>query len=149
MVAGDVLVGMDAEFRATAWLGAPGVLNQRVLRAGHPVYGRALVREVLKRPLAQVDNEKSATTVIHLNKADLARKTVCLPLRAALATFEAYAEPLYGVRVLLAEENRTLSAIRDALLPRLMSGELRVADIEHDIESMDLDSSVPTDKEPS
>lgn len=46
-------------------------------------------------------------------------------------------------------EDRTLAAIRDALLPRLMSGELRVADIEHDIESMDLDSSVPTDKEPS
>lgn len=46
-------------------------------------------------------------------------------------------------------EDRTLAAIRDALLPRLMSGELRVADIEHDIASMDLDSSVPTDKEPS
>ena len=128
--AGDVLVGMDAEFRATSWLGEPGVLNQRVLRARHTVHGRALVREMLQRPLMEVEGEKSATTVIHLNKSDLARKTVLLPGQKALTQFESLAEPLYESRVALAAENRTLAATRDALLPHLMSGKLRVRDAE-------------------
>ena len=127
---GDVLVGMDAEFRPTAWLGAQGLLNQRVLRASHVSYGRALVRELLKRPLAEIEGEKSATTVIHLNKADLARKSVRVPSVEATSNFEAVAEPLYQTRVALAAENRSLAATRDALLPQLMSGKLRVRDAE-------------------
>lgn len=127
---GDVLVGMDAEFRATPWLGESGVLNQRVLRASHPQHGRALVREALKRPLSEVEGEKSATTVIHLNKSDLARKTVLVPNSNALDEFEVVAEPLYESRIALAAENRTLAATRDALLPQLMSGKLRVRDAE-------------------
>lgn len=130
VAAGDVLVGMDAEFRATPWLGEAGLLNQRVLRARHATYGRALVREMLRRPLAEVEGEKSATTVIHLNKADLARKTVEVPTGDALTAFERLAEPLYEARVALAAENRTLAATRNALLPQLMSGKLRVRDAE-------------------
>ncbi|PZF48812.1 MULTISPECIES: restriction endonuclease subunit S [unclassified Curtobacterium] len=126
VAAGDVLVGMDAEFRATPWLGEPGLLNQRVLRARHTTLGRALVREMLRRPLAEVESEKSATTVIHLNKADLARKRVGMPHSDALAAFERLAEPLYEARIALAVENRTLAMTRDALLPQLMSGKLRV-----------------------
>lgn len=130
VVTGDVLVGMDAEFRATPWLGEPGMLNQRVLRASHAVYGRALVREMLRRPLREVEGEKSATTVIHLNRSDLARKTVSVPNPTSLSAFEAFAEPLYESRIALAAENRTLAATRDALLPQLMSGKLRVRDAE-------------------
>lgn len=128
--AGDVVVGMDAEFRATTWLGEPGLLNQRVLRARHPRLGNALVRELLRRPLSEVENEKSATTVIHLNKADLTRKTVTLPSEERLRNFELVAEPLYALTVALATENRTLASTRDALLPQLMSGKLRVRDAE-------------------
>ena len=130
VAAGDVVVGMDAEFRATPWLGGAGLLNQRVLRARHATFGRALVREMLRRPLAEIEGEKSATTVIHLNKADLARKTVDVPDADSITAFERVAEPLYEVRVALAAENRTLAATRDALLPQLMSGKLRVRDAE-------------------
>lgn len=127
---GDVVVGMDAEFRATTWLGDVGLLNQRLLRARHARFGNAFVRELLRKPLAEVEGEKSATTVIHLNKSDLARKTVSLPPETAIAAFEALAEPLYATRVALALENRTLASTRDALLPKLMSGKLHVRDAE-------------------
>lgn len=127
---GDILVGMDAEFRATSWLGEPGVLNQRVMRVSHRQLGNALVRAALRTPLAEIENEKSATTVIHLNKSDLARKTVLIPRGEALREFEQLAEPLHSVTISLAAENRTLAATRDALLPQLMSGKLRVRDAE-------------------
>lgn len=127
---GDVIVGMDAEFRATNWLGAPGLLNQRVCRVSHAVFGNALVREALRRPLAEVENEKSATTVIHLNKSDLARKSAMIPVGAALQKFENTAESIYAALTAIILENRTLAETRDALLPQLMSGKIRVRDAE-------------------
>jgi type I restriction enzyme S subunit len=55
---------------------------------------------------------------------------VVLPDAATLAAFDAQAEPLY-IRIAQNErETRTLAQTRDLLLPRLMSGELRVADAE-------------------
>jgi type I restriction enzyme S subunit len=132
--AGDVVVGMDAEFRPTIWLGAPGLLNQRVCRVRCKAAGSAFVRETLRIPLAEIENYKSATTVIHLNKADLARSTIVVPAPDALTEFELLAEPLLARRVASAYERQRLMATRDALLPALMSGRLRVNDAERPIE---------------
>ena len=52
------------------------------------------------------------------------------PLRAAFATM---AQPLIGRSEAAKRESRTLAALRDALLPKLMSGELRVRDTEQQI----------------
>lgn len=131
---GDVLIGMDAEFRPTPWLGEVGLLNQRVCRARSGYFGRAYLREALIRPMTAVENEKSATTVIHLNKADLVRSTVELPDDASLSAFEDQAEPAYTQRIDLSRQNRTLAEIRNTLLPQLMSGKLRVRDAQKIIE---------------
>lgn len=127
---GEIVVGMDAEFRATAWLGEPGLLNQRVCRVTSRVAGAAFVREALREPLAEIEGYKSGTTVIHLNKGDLDRHTVVIPSAPALQAFEATAEPVFARRVASAAERRGLAAIRDTLLPALMSGKLRVGDAE-------------------
>ena len=133
---GDVVVGMDAEFRATSWVGDPGLLNQRVCRVRGNEMGNAFVRESLKQPLASMENQKSATTVIHLNKSDLTRMSIVRPGKAELGRFEFETEPLYRFSVELAQENRTLAATRDALLPQLMSGKLRVRDAEMAVEAV-------------
>lgn len=127
---GEILVGMDAEFRPTAWLGVPGLLNQRVCRMHSELFGPAYLREALRRPLTALENEKSATTVIHLNKSDLERATIEVPTQVALDRFERNAEPVFAHRVALASQSRALAATRDALLPQLMSGKLRVKDAE-------------------
>lgn len=133
---GDVLVGMDAEFRATPWLGEPGLLNQRVCRVRGRTVGPAFAIEALRAPLAAIENEKTGTTVIHLNKSDLARAHVDLPEESALVLFEAQAEPLLADRVARAHENRRLAVTRDALLPLLMSGRLTVKDAEKTVEEL-------------
>ena len=130
VMSGDILVGMDAEFRATTWLAQPGLLNQRVCRVRGIGLGNAFVREALRAPLAAMENQKSATTVIHLNKSDLERMEIAVPDAASLESFEDDVEHLYLLRVRLELENRTLAATRDALLPQLMSGKLRVKDAE-------------------
>jgi type I restriction enzyme S subunit len=131
---GDILVGMDAEFRATAWLGQPGVMNQRVCRITSKIGGAAFVREALKQPLNFIEGYKSATTVIHLNKSDLTTQTVTIPSPVALQTFERIAEPLLDKRVACAAEREILAPLRDTLLPALMSGRLCVRDAEKMVE---------------
>lgn len=126
---GDVAVGMDAEFRATWWLGEPGLLNQRVCRARGKSLGPAFVASALRRPLAALEGEKSATTVIHLNKSDLSRSAVSVPT-SRLADFEGRAEPLLAQHVSLSAESAKLRAARDELLPLLMSGRVQVMETE-------------------
>ena len=133
---GDVIVGMDAEFRADWWIGSPGLLNQRTLRASSDVYGPAVVREALVAPLRALENEKMATTVIHLNKSDLVRSSVRVPVGLNLDRARRDLDPLVHVVVQLERESRTLTDIRDTLLPLLMSGRLRVKAAEKQIEAM-------------
>lgn len=136
VIAGDVVVGMDAEFRATTWLGEPGLLNQRVCRVTSHLGNSAFVREALRQPLSTIENYKTATTVIHLNKKDLEETSVLVPPKDAIDFFQSTSDNLYRSRVALAAENRILALTRDSLLPQLMSGRLRVKDAEALVESL-------------
>jgi type I restriction enzyme, S subunit len=114
---GEVLVGMDAEFRPTWWLGSPGLLNQRVCR-------------IKKRPLAAIEGYKTGTTVIHLNKSDLMSTQVVIPEIDATRDARPLADALLESRVQDVFERQRLETLRDALLPGLMSGRIKVKDAE-------------------
>jgi type I restriction enzyme, S subunit len=135
---GDVVAGMDAEFRPAFWLGAPALLNQRVLRGRSLREGgsRSFVREVLRKPLSEIEGHKTGTTVIHLNKRDLDLSFVEIPAISELGLFESAAEPLRCRIVEVAGESRNLTQLRDMLLPKLMSGEIRVRDAEKVVEDV-------------
>ena len=126
---GDIAVGMDGEFRAYVWGGETAWLNQRVC-VFHPINGAcsAFVRLSIAPLLAVVEASETATTVIHLGKNDIDRFRVILPSSAVLATFAAVAEPVYGRLVLNKQKVHTLSTLRDTLLPRLISGQLRLSE---------------------
>ena len=134
IVAGDVVAGMDAEFRPSYWLGAPGLLNQRCLAADSTAGGKSYALEALKAPLSRVEGSKSATTVIHLNKSDLLRETVLVPSESELRRFAEAAEPLRLRRVAIAVESRHMTDLRDTLLPHLMSGRISVREAEERVE---------------
>lgn len=127
---GDVLVGMDAEFVPTYWLGASGVLNQRVMRVKSPYGGAGLCCEALRDPMAFVQGYKTGTTVAHLNKADLQTLTVRIPEDRSRAVFNEATKGLVKAVVGLAQESDDLVQQRDELLPLLMSGKVRVRDVE-------------------
>jgi type I restriction enzyme S subunit len=86
--------------------------------------------------LADVEATETATTVIHLGKGDIDRFRVSVPPRAVVDAFNAISNPLYARLVRSKQEVRTLSILRDALLPRLLSGELRVGDGERALEAV-------------
>ena len=128
---GDIVVGMDGEFRAYLWGGAEAWLNQRVCvfkpKGG---YSAAFVRNSIIDPLAHVEATEIATTVIHLGKNDIDRFRVSVPTAEIVEAFNDLAQPLYDQIVENKSEARILAATRDLLLPKLMSGEIRLKDAE-------------------
>ena len=124
---GDIVVGMDGEFRAYLWGGVPAWLNQRVcVFAPKPGYSAVFVRNSIIEPLAKVEATETATTVIHLGKNDIDQFKVMLPPPEISQVFAKICQPWYELIVFNKQQSRTLTSLRDALLPKLLSGELNV-----------------------
>jgi len=124
---GRILVGMDGEFRAYLWRGTPAYMNQRVCEfVERPPVSRAFLLYGLEDLLREQELTKSATTVIHLLKRDIDEFRLVAPPAALHEYFRAQTDPLLALRVTMSEDSRSLGALRDALLPHLLSGELRV-----------------------
>jgi type I restriction enzyme S subunit len=64
-----------------------------------------------------------------LNSTQVKSLTVLVPERPAVRAFDAAVEPWVSRIFRNCNESRTLSALRNALLPKLISGELRVKDV--------------------
>lgn len=127
IVPGDIVVGMDAEFRAHLWAGRAGWLNQRVCAFDpFPGVSRAYLLEVIKRPLAFYEATKGGTTVIHLGKRDIDEFRVPQLAPEVMAELRRDADPLLAHAVGLRRERDSLTAVRDALLPKLVFGRIRV-----------------------
>jgi len=58
-----------------------------------------------------------------------------VPTQPVLSAFNVSVLPFFDKRRLNFEENQTLAELRDTLLPKLMSGEIRVADAESEVEA--------------
>ena len=130
---GDVVAGMDAEFSPTFWLGEKAVLNQRVClfrSAADTAVSPSYLLFALSPLLAFIQNYATGTTVAHMGKGDLEALEVPLPLESDLKKFNAVAEPMRKQIVHNSLENKRLTALRDALLPKLMSGEIDVSRVD-------------------
>lgn len=86
------------------------------------------------QPLADVEATETATTVIHLGKYDIDRFFTIVPSRKISNIYSALNQPLYDRIVSNKLEARRLAETRDLLLPKLMSGEIRVKDAEKELE---------------
>jgi len=72
----------------------------------------------------------NGTTFLEISKSSFRPINVVVPSAKLLDRFSALAEPVYRRIVANLQESVTLATIRDALLPKLMSGEIRVKDAE-------------------
>lgn len=128
---GDIIVGMDGEFRAYVWAGGPAWLNQRVcVFRPLPGFSHAFVLFSIRPLLAAVEASETATTVIHLGKNDIDRFRVVRPTNKVLNAFNDVVTPLYRQIVEGKQMAANLATLRDTLLPRLISGRLRLPETE-------------------
>lgn len=130
--AGDIVAGMDAEFIPYVWLGEHGVLNQRCCKFNGKDYeiSNYYILFLIKPLLEYVQSYKTGTTVSHLGKADIDRFRFITPPLEIIKSFSRIVDNLLKEVVNKSKESRRLAELRDTLLPRLMSGEIRVPDID-------------------
>jgi len=62
-----------------------------------------------------------------LTQSDLKRQPFVLPAKVVLSAFAETSEPMFRQIVANERESHTLAKMRDTLLPKLLSGELRTA----------------------
>ena len=128
---GDIVAGMDAEFIPCIWLGETGVLNQRCCKfvGKSPNISNLYVLHLVKPELEYVQSYKTGTTVSHLGKSDIDQFMVIHPEEAIVHQFSAICKPLFEEQIKCSAEIRQLTNLRDTLLPKLMSGELKINDL--------------------
>ena len=66
----------------------------------------------------------------HIKRDELAKAEVLIPNKADYNRIGALLQPIYDSIISNRIENKKLAEARDALLPKLMSGEIDVSDIE-------------------
>ena len=114
-----------------ACYGESGLFTHHIYRVrthpGSPVTNHFLFH-LLRTPSMhdEVGGYTNGTTVNMLAADGLLRPLFVTPPEPVLGAFQAFAVSLAAQSDVLHEESRTLAALRDGLLPRLVSGQLRV-----------------------
>jgi type I restriction enzyme S subunit len=78
----------------------------------------------------EILSRANGSTFLEISKSSFRSIPLVAPPLDVFAAYDRFARPLFSRLVSNEHEIRTLAAIRDALLPKLLSGELRVADAE-------------------
>jgi len=76
--------------------------------------------------MAEIISRASGTTFAEISKQNFRPILVELPPKELMAAFTEKVAPLYAQITANLHQSRTLATLRDALLPKLLSGELRV-----------------------
>jgi type I restriction enzyme S subunit len=77
----------------------------------------------------------TGTTVLHLLKDAIPSFEFALPSKKVLDQFAELAQPIFKRIDTVQRECHILAALRDALLPKLVSGELLVRNVEGEVEA--------------
>lgn len=128
---GDFLFSWSGSLLAKFWTGGEGALNQHLFKVTSDRYPAWFFSEWVQHHLEEFQTiaASKATTMGHIQRGHLkAAMTICPPDHV-IAQLGLIVAPMVDQIIHNDLESRTLAQTRDLLLPRLMSGELRVADV--------------------
>ena len=92
--------------------------------------GTAYLYFLLKNLLPTIEGMASGSTFKEISGSAMKSVPTVMPDADTIQLFSSFCEPVFKEQEILEAENQRLSALRDSLLPKLMSGELDVSDIE-------------------
>ncbi len=125
---GDVLFSWSGSLEVEIWCGGTGALNQHLFKVTSDRFAKWFyffwTRQHL--PHFQQIAASKATTMGHIQRKHLTEAKVLVPDDHVLSTANKVFEPLLSQLITNALQARTLATLRDTLLPRLISGRLRL-----------------------
>ncbi len=134
--AGTVLMSSRAPIGYLAIAETPTAVNQGLIAMR--CEGRLSNLYVLHwcgQNLGYIRNIAGGSTFAEISKKAFRPIPVLVPSGVVLGEYERFGRPLYDRLVVNTKEAVALSVLRDALLPRLVSGEIRVRDAERALEA--------------
>jgi type I restriction enzyme, S subunit len=135
---GDVLFSWSGSLAVDIWCGGDGALNQHLFKVTSKTYSKWFFYQWVNHhlPVFQEIAQGKATTMGHIQRHHLSEAKVLIPPPSLLAAmdsaFTALLDRAFGLR----RQSKDLGSIRDALLPKLISGEIRIPDAEKMLEEI-------------
>jgi type I restriction enzyme S subunit len=126
--AGDVIFAWSASLIVKVWDGEKCVLNQHLFKVTSKEFPKWFYLAWCKYHLAEFISISlsHATTMGHIKRGDLDAVMVLVPSDSEISAMSEKMTPLLDKQIVNARQIRTLTRLRDTLLPKLMSGEVRV-----------------------
>ena len=137
--AGDLLIAMTGatigKFAMVPYSSEMLLVNQRVGKfflGNNPVEKLPFIYCTLKQPevYGEVVNRGQGSAQPNISASDIMSIPCVIPSQDAINDFNNTSQPLFDLIISNQRENQHLSELRNALLPKLMSGELDVSNIE-------------------
>ena len=95
-----------------------------------PEIGTPFVYFFLKHNLPFIEGMASGSTFKEVSGSTMKNIPAIIPDVETLARFNDFCTPIFAQQRILEEQSQSLAALRDNLLPKLMSGEIDVSDIQ-------------------
>lgn len=96
----------------------------------HENISTAYMYFLLKNLLPTIEGMASGSTFKEISGTAMKSVPTVMPDADTIQLFSSFCEPVFKEQEILEAENQCLSALRDSLLPKLMSGELDVSNID-------------------
>ncbi len=125
---GDVIFSWSGSLECVVWSGGPGALNQHLFKVTSPAYPKWFYFSWIYHHLADFRHIAAgkATTMGHIQRHHLTDAKVLVPDNPLMEASDTFLAPVFNRMLESSLQSRTLRLMRDALLPKLFSGELRV-----------------------
>tara|TARA_B100000214_G_scaffold332749_1_gene274448 strand:+ start:343 stop:1644 length:1302 start_codon:yes stop_codon:yes gene_type:complete len=135
---GDILFSWSGSLLVDIWTGGVGALNQHLFKVTSKKYKKWFFYYWTKHHLQefQAIAKSKATTMGHIQRRHLSEAKVLIPSSECFIKMSTVFYSLLERQLNIRLESRTLTQLRDALLPKLISGELKVPEAEKMIEDV-------------
>lgn len=127
---GDILFAWSGSLMVVIWCGGKGALNQHLFKVTSATYPKWFVFQWIKQHLSTFQQIAAgkATTMGHIQRHHLGETKGLVPSPLVISHMNKIMNPILEEYITNEIESRNLANIRDSLLPRLMSGKIRVID---------------------
>ena len=132
IVNGDFLFSWSGSLLAKFWTGGEAALNQHLFKVTSDRFPAWFYSQWVYHHLKEFQTiaATKATTMGHIKREHLKQAVVTCPPDNVIATLGRIIEPLITRTIKNSVERSTLANTRDLLLPKLVSGEIRIKDAE-------------------
>ncbi len=125
---GDVIFSWSGSLDVKIWCGGLAGLNQHLFKVTSEEYPKWFYYMWLNNHLQQFIRiaEDKATTMGHIKRENLSNAKVLVPDKNKFDSIDDKFKYIIDKKIELGKECMILTQLRDTLLPKLMSGEIRV-----------------------